>query len=389
VVWDWVELGSVQEDYVQQFEIHRSELYILSHTWPASTSVDMTTLVAGILPWMQVPYMFYGEMLTSYAGRLYLGGAAYDADGSARYGQLFEATGNELRDLRVYYENPERLEGTNHLTQVTGGAVWEGKLLYPHYERKAVEVYDFLTDGFFTAWPMGASYNAQPLSIITHGAECYVLCGGADAGLYYIPRNTATDVTPWVETSELVVQPGVKKIWGEVLVRTSLTDTMCSASTDGGQSWTSSLPAAVEQDGYGFVTRFSLDTLPPSETLRLRVYMNLTDHFTSSEYYYRELESTTVSFVLQPPKLRQYDMGLLLVEGLELLDGSVDASFNPEEAVTQLWSWYDSGAPVVFTDRNGEEVTCVLTYMQETEPAIWAGIEREAYMSIGLAELQR
>lgn len=394
----WTVVGDAAEEFVTEMVVHASQLFILSQSGTTNCSVDVTTLVSGVLAWARVPYMFTGQSMESYSGRLYVGGCGYDPeDGTAYYGQLFEMDGNKFREMKVFYDDGGNL-GVNGtwIRQIPSLCVFEGQLLFPNAAANGVESYDFINDAFYTGYTCNATSDRGVTGVFAVGSELYVVGSSATGGLFRAPRSFAQNNTPMVETSEFAVEPSLLKHWTTLQVHSRFGAVTASASVDGGYSFTALTRTSANQSGYNWSSVFDLSPLANAGSIRVCVYPATTNGggAGAGTYYYREVAAVIVGFILEPPTLRMYDFGLVLAENLEGLDGVKDTASDPETDLALLWSWYDNATVLTLQDRDGTQKLVLLTLIQETEPAVMgklaghATVDREVFVTVGLAEVQ-
>lgn len=387
---EWIDIGDASESWVRGFCEFQNLLLVMSQTGYSQCAIDATNLSGSLMPWVRVPYMFLGQSLITYAGRLYVGGAGYDFEGQVSYGQLFEVDGSSFRELRCWYDMYSQFGGSTYVPQVASLTVHEGMLFMPDEYNRGLVAYDFIGDAFFGCYSLDATKtSAAPKRVISAGSYLLVLAYGVDGGLYYVPKANFHNVTSWVETSEFALEPALGKRWLTCQVHSRYGGTGLEVSTDGGYSWTSVTRTQLVRSGYNFVSFFDLSSLAMSGSIRLRVAFDQTDVFSSSSYYWRELVEIVVGFMVEPPKLRQWNLAFTCAENLEYLDGSgVDSYTDPDDVVAQLHSWYKNGTILSFQDRDGTQALVMITLCQENEPALVATTagNRETYVTVTLAE---
>ena len=387
---EWIDIGDTSESYVRAFCEFQNLLLVMSQTGNSQCAIDSTNLSGDLMPWVRVPYMFLGQSLITYAGRLYVGGAGYDFEGKASYGQLFEVDGRSFRELRCWYDMYSQFGGSTYVPQVAALTVHEGMLFMVDEYNKGLVAYDFIGDSFFGCYPLDATKTtAAPKRVISAGSYLLVLAYGADGGLFYVPKTSFHNVPSWVETSEFALEPALGKQWLTCQVHTRYGGTTLEASVDGGQNWTALTRDKLVQSGYNFVSFFDLSSLGASGSIRLRVTFDQTDDFGGDSYYWRELVELVVGFMVEPPTLRQWNFAFICADNLEYLDGSgVDSTTDPDDVIAQLHEWYRTGTILVFQDRDGSQAKVMITQCQENEPAMVATTDddRETYITVTLAE---
>ena len=386
---DWTDVGDASEAYVRGFCEFQNLLLVMSQTGRSQCAIDSTNLSGNLMPWVRVPYMFLGQAMITYAGRLYVGGAGYDAEGQASYGQLFEVDGRSFRELRCWYDMYSQFGSSTYVPQVASLAVHEGMLFMVDEYNAGLVAYDFIGDSFFGCYPLDATKVTSPKRVISAGSYLLVLAYGDDGGLYHVARTSFHNVASWVETSEFALEPALGKRWLTCQVHTRYGGTTLEASVDGGLNWVPVTRQSLTQTGYNFVSFFDLSGLSASGSIRLRVTFDQTDVFGGTSYYWRELVEIVVGFMVEPPTLRQWNLAFICAENLEYLDGSgVDAATDPDDVIAQLHSWYTGGDILVFQDRDGSQAKVMVTLCQENEPAMVSTItdDRETYITVTLAE---
>ena len=388
-------LGDATEEFITGFETHRNELYILSVTSPSKTAIDFTTLVSGVIPWVGVPYLFQGQSLTSYAGRLYLGGASWDVTGKRYYAELYEITGTQFRRLRTYYPSSQ-VNPDATMTAIHSSLVAEGNLFFANWQKNCVEMYSFEEDAFFSTFAMPSDAGTvRPHLALTTGIAMMILGvdGSGGGGLYYVPKTRFAQMLYWprVESSEFAFEPSIDKRFVEVQATTRYTVPWLRYSVNGSPTWTYMSPTEVTQaaDGYTFVSRFVLPTSAVGRTFRWRIDMNpldpYDDMFGATDYYWRELVQVAVGYLPLPNTLFQFDFAVTLAETILQLD-QTEATTNPVLDLQTLWAFYEQGTLLDFRERGDATRTVQIQNMHEIE-AVASDPPRECVVSLHLVEV--
>lgn len=387
----WTKIGRLPGRWKDSVAFN-SLIYIL-----LSDGVGTTQVISfdgtNILPVVELPYNFVGEAITSYAGRLYIGGHGFDVDQTNSHGELYEITGSSLRLLRKF--TPELEASTNtSLDRISELQVAEGLLVIggDYTDGQGLFLYDATTDAFFGGPEITATGLYRHLAV------------GRDGGLYFLSAadesfgtniyNRASSVAEFpngtsyvseMQTSDFAPEFDRLKRWASMRVRTRYSGTLAAAySTDGGVTFTSLTVTTGAAVGNYYDHDIDLSALAPSNQIRFRFQLTNT-----SVVLPGQVLGYTVQFAFIGSEKRAWLMTMLGVGSPEHADRIVRA-YDFAAARTQLQAWYAAGTVLDFTDLHGDTYQVVVNDVGSSHPRPAdrdANGDREGYYPVALLEV--
>ena len=401
--------------HVQDGCAYNGQLYMLvckqgglEATICATTGTQISTIA-------EVPYVIDAKCCRQYAGRLYIGGIAYDLDGNDGHGELFELTGNSLRLVRSW--GREKARNYNFVPGIWQMDTVEGLLCFPNTTAKAIEIYDASQDAFFTGPAIDTNAtlttwdfpNVQPFAVLGYRDQMLVWMDSAAAserGIWRV-RGTAGDTAPahqgqsgHLETSDFGPEPGRKKRWGKLAVRTrnGWPGTVW-CSIDAGANW-NDLGARLPESSFAgelytaiYDVGKTLKNVNPAYTTGYRIRFRIALWSTTMLTYAVEWNALTLHFAFVETNRHQWQLtipGVVNVEAEDSDEGKVPPAVytgTPEEVRSALWNWLDQGTTVTLKDRDGSSHEVHVADIVESEPQLNPKAGREMFFSVMLMEL--
>lgn len=357
---------------------------------------------AALVPLVEFPYNFEGRSITTYAGRVYVGGAGRDVSGDKYFGELYEITGSSLRLLKSFAEEVGRSFASRPKT-IEAMCVHEGMLWFGD-DGHGLIAYDVSTDAFFGASQFVGGVDAH-LGFVKMCAARGALypwlfhdLTEADTGLYRILQSTDVGGTPFVgrvATSEFAPEPDRQKRWSAIRVLTRYNDVDLHYSIDDGSSWTPLGDPDEVDTRSGLITSTwttSVLAIPATNGIRFRFSMER-----GSVAAYGELIAFTLAFAMVDDGKLRWNF---TVNGSAIVEYA-DRSANVTQDVRLIGDtlrgyWQDNPAtPLVFRDVDGRDYNVQLVDFHESQPTIAPTFDagggvtpgREAFYSITLLEV--
>jgi hypothetical protein len=382
----WTYIGSTFGQ-VQAFVEHQGLLLALTCYGQTQSYIYSTSLTANLALWMKIPYIFYAQCITSYAGRVYVGGSG-GAGSAESWGEIYEIDGSSFRLLKSYRDLLQR-EGypTFSIGGVVNFTVYEGGLYFANGTRNALECYDFIGDAFFTVGKLPDDAGTYPvMTYVSNVGGALVCLTTPDGGMFAVAATHSLGTAmPTFEASEYKVEPLLLKKWVTAQVYSYNSAWIVEVSSDGG-AWTEVPSLGAEVVASERVEAFDLSNIVPSHGLRMRVTLDPTSITVDSPCLH-ELEGVALGFIIVPPRLLQWNMSIQAMQNSEELDGDVDQVTDPDEIISQLWSWFTNVDTLTYIDRDGVSRNVLITAIQETEPQMLGDTNREAFLTVTLSEL--
>jgi hypothetical protein len=378
---DWTRVGRLPAPWIDSCWMGQ-QLYILCGSADSQASVVAFDGVQ-ILPVCDLPFNFYGKSITSYAGRLYVGGAGLDVGGGNAYAELYEVTGASVRLVKTFA--PEQRSGRYVApTTIDAMVVHEGLLFFGQTGYGLI-AYDVTTDSLYGAQTFDGGGSTRAVVALTSARSriwAWVpyptipfqngIWGGAVSG-DSVPDFGYSGIFISSDFSQEIDR---MKSWKKVrvLTRGDSNDPVVQASVDGGQTWIACPLLDEDAAGSASFRSYDLSGVPTSRLIRFAISL---PRFSSPTVGFAELVAFSASFQLvDSDNLHENGTQKLgwtfVVDGnvrRELDDGSVEEK-RVDELRSLLWGWATSRQSLSFTDVDGQTYTVVIDSCDETQPFV-------------------
>jgi hypothetical protein len=378
-------------------EPYNGQLYILVQRSSGLEGVICATTGTQLSTVAEIPFACTPQCMTQYAGRLYIGAVGYDLDGNDGHGELYELTGNALRLVKSWYR--DRQMAASFITGIFDLDVFDGLLCFVNQGQHGVEFYDAAQDAFFTGPCIEmdstlTTYNtsATGFNLVTLRDQILVWMDhglATSRGIFKIRQ--ATDGVPThagmggvLQTSDFGPEPGRKKAWGDVAIRTRGAETKgMQFSIDGGAVWTSVPVFAADVAGELYTSIFQLGLYAaPGRRIRLRFILWSPVMFTQTI----EVNAFTMHFSFIESGFHGFQLTMPAVHNIECPDGTIYTG-DAADIRNAIWGWADTGAIINLIDRDLVIRPCVVTQPVESEPVLNDQGQREAFLNCYLLEV--
>jgi hypothetical protein len=277
--------------------------------------------------------------------------------------------------------------------------VFDGMLCFANQSQRGVEFYDASQDAFFTGPCIEmdstlATYNTSgvPSNVITLRDQLLVWLdqpGAGSRGIFKIRQisdgaATHAGMGGVLQTSDFGPEPGRKKRWGDVAVRTRGAECKgLQCSIDGGAVWTNVPVATAEVSGELYTSIFHLGLYAaPGRRIRIRFILWSPVMHTQTI----EMNAFTLHFQFVESGFHGFQLTLPAVHNLECPDGTIYTG-TAAEIRSAIWTWADAGAVINLIDRDGVVRPVTVTQPVESEPILNDRTNREAFVNCYLVEI--
>lgn len=391
---DWVYVDRLPCDWVASTD-YQGLTYILcgDQDQPATVvSFDGTALI----PITSLPYNFEGRSITTYGGRIYVGGLGRDVSNERRNAELYEITGTSVRLVKTFTEESSRTFFSRPDT-IDGFGVHEGFLFFGDRGRGLI-AYDLTTDAFYNASML------DPVDDLTTDYRRFTLLVSGRSALYIWANHPSDDTKTGlyrigqpedylavgtfdsiVTTSEFAPEPDRDKRWSQLRVLSRYAAVDPAYSLDGGDTWTDLTSPVVEVRGPLITRTYDLGALPTTGSIRLRHTMTRA----TSVAVYGELIAFTLTFKFLDSGKLTWAFTINGATNVETADGT-DAVDQDVLAITNLLlGYWRAGTPLSLTDVDGTVYNVQLADFRSSQPIVATptGGGREAFHSLTLLEV--
>lgn len=352
--------------------------YVLVKTRDSAPVLMQWVGTSGLLPVCEFPYNFTPEAITTYAGRIFVGGSARDQGDAPKYGALYEVTGASLRLVRNFAPETGASSSSSRPKSIHDLVVHEGLLQFGDTGRGLIS-YDVTSDGFFGGSqllpPDGQRQLRKLVSIrdtiyvwITHPLD------QAQDGWYKVITAGETATAPYeglLITSDFSVEPDRDKRWSKFRVLTRYGPATLGYSLEGGApggdtfNEIPNVSSTVEQNGDLYTTTFDLSAVPTSPAIRFRIRMPRGQ----SAIGYTELIAFTASFLFLDTGKWAWQVTVNGTERVEGRDGTKILQ-DVSDIGSTLRDYWQNRVPVVFRDVDGASYRVQVAGYRESQPII-------------------
>ena len=379
-------------------EAYNGQLYMLVQRSTGLEGVVCATTGTQLSTVATIPFAVNPQCMTQYAGRLYIGCVGYDLDGADGAGELYELTGNALRLVKTWKR--DRQMNASFINGIHTLDVFDGLLVFGNQSQRGIEAYDASQDAFFTGPCIDLDSTlttyawgpVTPFAVKALRDQMFVWMdssGSSVRGLYRVRQ--ASDAAPShvgmggiLQTSDFGPEPGRKKRWGDVAIRTRGAETKgMQFSIDGGAVWTNVPVAFAEVSGELYTSIFHLGLLAaPGRRIRLRFLLWSPVMFVQAI----EVNAFTMHFSFIESGFHGFQLTMPAVHNLQCPDGTTYTG-TAKEIRDAIWTWADGGDVINLIDRDGVVRPVTVTQPVESEPILNDRTNREAFVNCYLLEL--
>ena len=396
----WAKVGRLPGYWKDHCE-YNGQIYIITNDGGESPTFKARVSAYdgdSIVPVAQIPHSFMAKCITSYGGRIYIGGTGTDVNGGEHYGELYEMTGSSLRLVRTFSPETRRqlLSTGDWPSSIDDMTIHEGLLWFCQKGSRMI-AYDQSSDGFFGASEIisNADLNIQRLTSGRGRLWGWGVDDTTDAnhGIYRIaqPADSVTGWQPKIITSDFVYEPGVKKRWSEIKVMTRYGPVEnIDYSLDSGNTWTALTVTSVSTYTPVYWATAPLVGITPSENIRFRIRLDI-DTPNDAVTYVRELVAFTVSYLFLDTGKRAWDLSIIGADIVETMDAEFSEQTTQAQDMSDMDAAFDDWAfnkqPLTYTDVDGTEYDVSMVGYTRSKPLIAPDIESNRSESMHIVKL--